>query len=320
MIYHCKAKTNTYICFSHKKTMLTLDPKELSTKDLHGYLLSSVGPRPIALASTVDQHGRPNLSPFSFFNVFSANPPIAIFSPARRVRNNTTKHTLDNVSATKEVVINVVSHSIVEQTSLSSTEYETGINEFEKAGFTALKSDIVKPFRVQESPVQMECIVQDVVSLGDEGGAGNLVICEIVKMHVSETVLNEQNQIDPHKIDLVGRMGANWYCRASGESIFEVEKPNIKIGVGYDQLPIRIKNSFILSGNDLAKLANIEKIPSPELVEIFKENTDIANLLQAGTDDEETREELHLHAKSLLEKNEIEDAWKTLLIDKLNRL
>jgi len=320
LIYHCKAKTNTYICFSHKKTMLTLDPKELSTKDLHGYLLSSVGPRPIALASTVDQHGRLNLSPFSFFNVFSANPPIAIFSPARRVRNNTTKHTLDNVSATKEVVINVVSHSIVEQTSLSSTEYETGINEFEKAGFTALESDLVKPFRVQESPVQMECIVKDVVSLGDEGGAGNLVICEIVKMHVSETVLNEQNQIDAHKIDLVGRMGSNWYCRASGEAIFEVEKPNIKIGVGYDQLPIRIKNSFILSGNDLAKLANIEKIPSPELVEIFKENTDIANLLQAGTDDEETREELHLHAKYLLEKNEIEDAWKTLLIDKLNRL
>ncbi len=300
--------------------MLTLDPKELSTKDLHGYLLSSVGPRPIALASTVDQNGRPNLSPFSFFNVFSANPPIAIFSPARRVRNNTTKHTLDNVAITKEVVINVVSHAIVEQTSLSSTEYETGINEFEKAGFTALKSDLVKPYRVKESPVQMECIVKEIVSLGDEGGAGNLVICEIVKMHVSEAVLNDQQQIDPHKIDLVGRMGANWYCRASGEAIFEVEKPNVKIGIGYDQLPNRIKNSFILNGNDLGKLANIEKIPSVELVEIFKENTDIAHLLQAGNDDEETREELHRHAKTLLEKNEVEAAWKTLLIDKLNRL
>jgi len=300
--------------------MLTLDPKELSTKDLHGYLLSAIGPRPIALASTIDENGRPNLSPFSFFNVFSANPPIAIFSPARRVRNNTTKHTLDNVSATKEVVINVVSHAIVEQTSLSSTEYETGINEFEKAGFTALKSDLVKPYRVKESPVQMECIVKEVVSLGDEGGAGNLVICEIVKIHVSEAILNDKLQIDPHKIDLVGRMGANWYCRASGDSIFEVEKPNIKIGIGYDQLPIRIKNSFILSGNDLAKLANIEKIPSVELVEIFKENTDIATLLHAGTNDEDTREELHLYAKSLLEKNEVESAWKTLLIDKLNRL
>ena len=302
------------------KSMLTLDPKELATKDLHGYLLSSVGPRPIALASTVDENGRPNLSHYSFFNVFSANPPIAIFSPARRVRNNTTKHTLENVALTKEVVINVVSHSIVEQTSLSSSEFEAGIDEFVKAGFTPIPSDIVKPFRVKESPVQMECVVKEIVSLGTEGGAGNLVICEIVKIHVSEHILDEQQQIDPHKIDLVGRMGANWYCRASGEAIFEVQKPNSKIGIGYDQLPIRIRNSFILSGNDLAKLANFEKIPSKELVEIFKENTDIARVLHAGYDDEETREELHKHAKHLLEKNEVEAAWKTLLIDKLNRL
>lgn len=302
------------------KSMLTLDPKELATKDLHGYLLSSVGPRPIALASTVDENGRPNLSPYSFFNVFSANPPIAIFSPARRVRNNTTKHTLENVALTKEVVINVVSHSIVEQTSLSSSEFEAGIDEFVKAGFTPIPSDIVKPFRVKESPVQMECVVKEIVSLGTEGGAGNLVICEIVKIHVSEHILDEQQQIDPHKIDLVGRMGANWYCRASGEAIFEVQKPNSKIGIGYDQLPIRIRNSFILSGNDLAKLANFEKIPSKELVEIFKENTDIAKVLHAGFDDEETREELHKHAKHLLENNEVEAAWKTLLIDKLNRL
>ena len=302
------------------KSMLTLDPKELATKNLHGYLLSSVGPRPIALASTVDENGRPNLSPYSFFNVFSANPPIAIFSPARRVRNNTTKHTLENVALTKEVVINVVSHSIVEQTSLSSSEFEAGIDEFVKAGFTPIPSDIVKPFRVKESPVQMECVVKEIVSLGTEGGAGNLVICEIVKIHISEHILDEQQQIDPHKIDLVGRMGANWYCRASGEAIFEVQKPNSKIGIGYDQLPIRIRNSFILSGNDLAKLANFEKIPSKELVEIFKENTDIARVLHAGYDDEETREELHKHAKHLLEKNEVEAAWKTLLIDKLNRL
>jgi flavin reductase (DIM6/NTAB) family NADH-FMN oxidoreductase RutF len=302
------------------KSMLTLNPKELATKDLHGYLLSSVGPRPIALASTVDENGRPNLSPYSFFNVFSANPPIAIFSPARRVRNNTTKHTLENVALTKEVVINVVSHSIVEQTSLSSSEFEAGIDEFVKAGFTPIPSDIVKPFRVKESPVQMECVVKEIVSLGTEGGAGNLVICEIVKIHVSEHILDEQQQIDPHKIDLVGRMGANWYCRASGEAIFEVQKPNSKIGIGYDQLPIRVRNSFILSGNDLAKLANFEKIPSEELVEIFKENTDIAKVLHAGFDDEETREELHKHAKNLLENNEVEAAWKTLLIDKLNRL
>jgi len=300
--------------------MLTLDPKELATKELHGYLLSSVGPRPIALVSTVDENGRPNLSPYSFFNVFSANPPIAIFSPARRVRNNTTKHTLENAALTKEVVINVVSHSIVEQTSLSSTEFEAGINEFIKAGFTPIPSNTVRPFRVKESPVQMECIVKEIISLGTEGGAGNLVICEIVKIHVSEYILDKQQQIDPHKIDLVGRMGANWYCRASGESIFEVQKPNSKIGIGYDQLPIRVRNSFILSGNDLAKLANFEKIPSKELVEIFKENTDIARVLNAGFDDEETREELHKHAKHLLENNEVEAAWKTLLIDKLNRL
>ena len=300
--------------------MLTLDPKELSTKDLHGYLLSSVGPRPIALASTIDENGRPNLSPFSFFNVFSANPPIAIFSPARRVRNNTTKHTLENAQLTKEVVINVVSHAIVEQTSLSSTEYEEGVNEFVKAGFTPIASDRVKPYRVKESPVQMECIVKEIVSLGSEGGAGNLVICEIVKMHISESILNEQKQIDPHKIDLVGRMGANWYCRASGESVFEVLKPNSKIGIGYDQLTARIRNSFILTGNDLAKLANFGKIPSEELVEIFKENADIAKVLQYSNDDEETREELHKHAKTLLENNEVEAAWKTLLIDKLNRL
>jgi len=300
--------------------MLTLDPKELATKELHGYLLSSVGPRPIALVSTVDENGRPNLSPYSFFNVFSANPPIAIFSPARRVRNNTTKHTLENAALTKEVVINVVSHSIVEQTSLSSTEFEAGINEFIKAGFTPIPSNTVRPFRVKESPVQMECIVKEIISLGTEGGAGNLVICEIVKIHVSEYILDKQQQIDPHKIDLVGRMGANWYCRAFGESIFEVQKPNSKIGIGYDQLPIRVRNSFILSGNDLAKLANFEKIPSKELVEIFKENTDIARVLNAGFDDEETREELHKHAKHLLENNEVEAAWKTLLIDKLNRL
>ena len=300
--------------------MLTLDPKELSTKDLHGYLLGSVGPRPIALASTVDSEGRANLSPFSFFNVFSANPPIAIFSPARRVRNNTTKHTLENARISKEVVINVVSYDIVEQTSLSSTEYAEGINEFVKAGFTPIKSDLVKPFRVKESPVQMECIVKEIVSLGDEGGAGNLVICEIVKMHVSESILDLNNKIDPHKIDLVGRMGGDWYCRASGESIFEVQKPNIKIGIGYDQIPSRIRNSFILSANDIAKLGNIEKIPSAEEVDNFKENTDIAHILHTAMDDEEAREDLHHHAKSLLENNQVEDAWKTLLIDKLNRV
>ena len=300
--------------------MLEINPKDLSTKDLHGYLLSSVGPRPIALVSTIDNQGRPNLSPFSFFNVFSANPPIAIFSPARRVRNNTTKHTLQNAASTKEVVINVVSYPIVEQTSLSSTEYKEGVNEFIKSGFTPVESIQVKPYRVKESPVQMECIVKEIISLGEEGGAGNLVVCEIVKMHISENVLNEHHQIDPNKIDLVGRMGANWYCRASNTSLFEVQKPNSKIGIGYDQLPQHIRNSHILSGNDLAKLANVESLPSMEDVEKFKENKDLVKILKSSVDEEQTRENLHYHCKKLLQENKVLDAWSTLLIEKPNQV
>ena len=300
--------------------MLEINPKDLSTKDLHGYLLSSVGPRPIALVSTIDNEGRPNLSPFSFFNVFSANPPIAIFSPARRVRNNTTKHTLQNAASTKEVVINVVSYPIVEQTSLSSTEYKEGVNEFIKSGLTPVESIQVKPYRVKESPVQMECIVKDIISLGEEGGAGNLVVCEIVKMHVSENILNEHHQIDPNKIDLVGRMGGNWYCRASNTSLFEVQKPNSKIGIGYDQLPQHIRNSDILSGNDLAKLANVESLPSMEDVEKFKENKDLVKILKSSVDEEQTRENLHYHCKKLLQENKVLDAWSTLLIENPNKV
>ena len=300
--------------------MLEINPKDLSTKDLHGYLLSSVGPRPIALVSTIDNEGRPNLSPFSFFNVFSANPPIAIFSPARRVRNNTTKHTLQNAASTKEVVINVVSYPIVEQTSLSSTEYKEGVNEFIKSGLTPLESIQVKPYRVKESPVQMECIVKNIISLGEEGGAGNLVVCEIVKMHISENILNEHHQIDPNKIDLVGRMGGNWYCRASNTSLFEVQKPNSKIGIGYDQLPQHIRNSHILSGNDLAKLANVESLPSMEDVEKFKENKDLVKILKSSVDEEQTRENLHYHCKKLLQENKVLDAWCTLLIENPNQV
>ena len=300
--------------------MLEINPKDISTKDLHGYLLSSVGPRPIALVSTIDNEERPNLSPFSFFNVFSANPPIAIFSPARRVRNNTTKHTLQNASLTKEVVINVVSFPIVEQTSLSSTEYKEGVNEFIKSGFTPIESIEVKPYRVKESPVQMECIVKDIISLGEEGGAGNLVVCEIVKMHISENILNEHHKIDPNKIDLVGRMGGNWYCRASNTSLFEVQKPNSKIGIGYDQLPHHIRNSDILSGNDLAKLANIESLPSMEELEKFKENKDLVKILRSSLDEQQTRENLHYHCKKLLKENKVLDAWSTLLIENPNQV
>ena len=300
--------------------MLEINPKDLSTKDLHGYLLSSVAPRPIALVSTIDTEGRINLSPFSFFNVFSANPPIAIFSPARRVRNNTTKHTLQNAASTKEVVINVVSYPIVEQTSLSSTEYKEGVNEFIKSGLTPVESIQVKPYRVKESPVQMECIVKNIISLGEEGGAGNLVVCEIVKMHISKNILNEHHQIDPNKIDLVGRMGGNWYCRASNTSLFEVQKPNSKIGIGYDQLPQHIRNSDILSGNDLAKLANVESLPSMEDVEKFKGNKDLVKILKSSVDEEQTRENLHYHCKKLLQENNVLDAWSTLLIENPNKV
>ena len=298
--------------------MLEINPKDLSTKDLHGYLLSSVGPRPIALVSTIDNEGRPNLSPYSFFNVFSANPPIAIFSAARRIRNNTTKHTLQNAALINEVVINVVSFPMVEQTSLSSTEYKKGVNEFIKSGLTPIKSSKVKPYRVKESPVQMECIVKNIISLGEEGGAGNLVVCEIIKMHVSEGILNSHHQIDPNKIDLVGRMGANWYCRASNSSLFEVQKPNSKIGIGYNQIPEHIRNSDILSGNDLAKLANVESIPSMEDIKKFKENKYLVKILKSSLDKKESRKNLHYHCKKLLQENKVLDAWCTLLIDNPN--
>ncbi|MBL6872674.1 MAG: flavin reductase family protein [Flavobacteriales bacterium] len=300
--------------------MLHIQPKDIPVSELHQYLLGAVGPRPIALASTQDQFGNPNLSPFSFFNVFSANPPIAIFSPARRVRNNTTKHTLENVLDNKEVVINVVSYDIVQQTSLSSTEYESGVNEFVKAGLTPIQSELVKPFRVKESPVQMECVVNDVIELGQEGGAGNLVICEIKMIHIKEDILNDMGAIDPNKIDLVGRMGGNWYSRSSQDAIFEVEKPIRKLGIGVDNIPSRIRNSYILSGNDLGMLGNIESIPSTEEVDTYKEeNYTIKEILNFTMEDEETRENLHYRAKELLKKGRVIEAWKTLLIDKLNR-
>jgi flavin reductase (DIM6/NTAB) family NADH-FMN oxidoreductase RutF len=300
--------------------MLHIHPKDIPVGELHQYLLGAVGPRPIALASTLDQFGNPNLSPFSFFNIFSANPPIAIFSPARRVRNNTTKHTLENVLDNKEVVINVVSYDIVQQTSLSSTEYESGVNEFTKAGLTPIQSELVKPFRVKESPVQMECVVNDVIELGQEGGAGNLVICEIKMIHISENILNDMGAIDPNKIDLVGRMGGNWYSRSSHDAIFEVEKPLRKLGIGVDNIPSRIRNSYILSGNDLGMLGNVESIPSVEEVDSYKEeNYTIKEILNFTVEDEEARENLHYRAKELLKKGRVNEAWKTLLIDKLNR-
>ncbi len=244
--------------------MLTLDPKELPIPKLHHYLLGSIGPRPIAFASTVDAEGNRNLAPFSFFNVFSANPPILIFSPARSGRTNTTKNTHDNVKEVAEVVINVVNYDMVHQMSLASSPFEAGVDEFVKAGFTPIASDTIRPFRVKESPVQIECKVIEVKELGENGGAGNLVICEVQKIHIDERVLDENQMVDQQKIDLVSRMGGNWYCRANGASMFEVDKPITTIGIGVDSLPMKIRTSSHLTGNDLGILGNMESIPTVE--------------------------------------------------------
>jgi len=293
--------------------MLKVVPGTIPTPQFHGYLLGAVGPRPIALASTIDEEGNPNLSPFSFFNVFSANPPIAIFSPARRVRNNTTKHTLDNAKATKEVVINVVNYDIVQQMSLSSTEYGDGVNEFIKSGLTPVESETIKPFRVKESPVQLECVVKEIVETGQEGGAGNLIICEIKMMHINESVLDENGKIDQNKIDLVGRLGGDWYVRASGEALFEVEKPIRNLGIGVDSIPDDIRLSKFLTGNDLGRLGNIQELPNETDVNEYK-LMELSGLFQQYEDDAVTLEvELHKLAHLQLEKGQVLKAWKTLL-------
>ena len=288
--------------------MLSIEPKSLSTPKLQAYLQSAVAPRPIAFASTVDEMGRPNLSPFSFFNIFSSNPPLLVFSPARRVRDNTTKDTLDNVLTVKEVVINVVSYDMVQQVSLSSTEYPKGVNEFEKAGFTMLASDLVKPARVAESPIQMECLVKDVISLGTEGGAGNLVLCEVVKMHIIEDVLNNDESINQEALDLVARCGGSYYSRAKS-GFFEIPKPLSTLGIGVDAMPDEVKNSMILTGNDLGMLGNVEKLPSTEDVEAFIKNISerYPNIKEA------THREKHKLAQNYLSYGDVDSAWKILL-------
>ena len=293
--------------------MLSLDPKSLPIPKVHQYLLGAVGPRPIAFASTVDADGKSNLAPFSFFNVFSANPPIMIFSPARSGRTNETKDTYENVKIHPEVVINIVNYDIVHQMSLASSPYAKGVSEFEKAGFTPLKSDLVKPFRVAESPVQFECKVNQVMELGTEGAAGNLIICEVVKIHIDEAVLDENQMIDQHKIDLVSRMGGNWYCRADKNSMFEITKPITTCGVGFDALPEDIKTSKVLTGNDLGQLAGIEEIPNETDVNEYK-LLELSDLFMEYEDKAvELEEQLHLKAQELLKENKLNDAWMTLL-------
>jgi flavin reductase (DIM6/NTAB) family NADH-FMN oxidoreductase RutF len=294
--------------------MLSLNPKELSVAQVHQYLLGAVAPRPICFASTIDKDGKPNLAPFSFFNVFSANPPIAIFSPARSGRTGATKDTYENIKEVPECVINIVNYNMVHQTSLASSPYPKGINEFEKAGFTAVRSQLVKPFRVKESPVQLECRVNQVIELGQQGGAGNLVICEIVMIHVSEDVLGADKMIDTKKIDLVARMGANWYCRAHGDALFEIEKPLTTIGIGVDQIPDKIRNNDVFTPNDLGQLGNIEQLPTPEEVLQYKNSGAINELFELyGKDNTKLQEHLSHTAKRLLQQKKVTEAWMVLL-------
>ena len=293
--------------------MLSLDPKELTVQRLHQLLLGAIGPRPIAFASTLDQEGNANLAPFSFFNVFSANPPILVFSPARSGRTGQSKDTFNNAKAVPEVVINLVNYNMVHQMSLASSPYAPGIDEFVKAGFTALASQKVAPFRVAEAPVQFECKVQQIIELGQEGGAGNLIICEVVQMHIHEDLLNENGLIDQHKIDLVARMGGDWYCRANTESMFEIKKPITTCGIGYDALPQDIKNSQLLSANDLGQLAGIEELPNETDVNEYKLLELSTLFLDLEHDANALEQALHQRAHELLAQNQLEEAWLTLL-------
>lgn len=282
--------------------MLSLNPKELTIQVLQKYLQNSIAPRPICFASTINKKGEPNLAPFSFFNIFSSNPPIAIFSPAYSGRTGAPKDTLLNVLEIPECVINVVNYNMVHQTSLASSPFAKGVNEFIKAGFTPVESDLIKPFRVKESPVQFECKVIEVKELGKQGGAGNLVICEIIKIHINESVLNPENNIDTKKIDLVARMGDNWYCRANGDALFEVQKPITSIGIGIDSFPAEVKNSKILTGNNLGLLGSVEQLPDQEEIQQFQQSINFSSI-----------EEKHQYVQTLLESNKVKDAWLVLL-------
>ena len=298
----------SYNLWVHLQVMISIEPHELSTAKLHAYLLGAVSPRPICFASTVDSEGNVNLSPFSFFNVFSAKPPILVFSPARRGRDNTTKHTYENVLQVPEVAINIVSYSMVQQVSLSSTEYAKGVNEFTKAGFTEIPSELIKPPRVAEAPVQLECRVNDVIALGKEGGAGNLVICEVLKLHIKEEILGEDGNIDPFKIDTVSRLGGNWYSRAKS-GLFEVPKPLTTLGMGIDMLPEEIRKSKVLTGNDLGMLGNVENFPNSEEINTFINASEELKKIMASND----KEAIHKKAKGFLYEGKVEDACKVLL-------
>ncbi|MFI5161654.1 MAG: flavin reductase family protein [Sphingobacteriales bacterium] len=295
--------------------MLTLKTSDLTTPELHTYLQYAIAPRPICFASTIDKAGNINLSPFSFFNLFGSNPPTCIFSPSRRVRDNTTKHTLENIKEVPECVINIVSYDMVQQTSLASVEYPKGVNEFIKSGFTPLASELVRPPRVAESPVQFECVVNEVKPLGTGPGAGNLIIAEIKLIHINESILDSEGKIDQQKLDLVARLGGDWYARITKENLFKVAKPVRSIGIGVDAIPYAIRNSKVLTGNNLGQLGNVEVLPTDEAIETYGQSPEIKEILDATIGDSRTREtQLHLKARQLLDEGRVEEAWRMLLI------
>mgnify|MGYP003630262050 CR=1 FL=1 len=293
---------------SKNEEINSIDPNSISQQELHGYLLSAVAPRPICFASTIDKEGNVNLSPFSYFNLFSVNPPIMIFSPSRRGRDNTTKHTLDNVLEVKETVINIVNYDMVEQMSLSSTEYGDGVNEFVKSGLTQVPSDKVKPPRVGESPVAFECVVDQVIALGDGPGAGNLVLAKVVQIHVKKAFLDTDGNLDTPKLDLVSRMGGNWYCRASGDALFEIPKPIRTQGIGVDMMPEAVRNSSVLTGNNLGRLGNLEQLPTKEAVEKIAAHPDVKSIV-GGV---KNSYEIHTLAQKWLTEGNTEDALALL--------
>lgn len=295
--------------------MLTLKTEDLTPVQLQDYLQYAIAPRPICFASTVDAEGNINLSPFSFFNMFSTKPPICVFSPARRVRDNTTKHTLENVLEVKECVINIVNYDMVQQMSLASTEYAKGVNEFEKAGFTMLQSELVAPPRVAEAPVQFECVVNQVIPLGDNHGAGNLILAEIKLIHINENVLDENGKIDQQKIDLVARLGGDWYCRVTESNLFKVAKPLAKLGIGVDALPKSVRLSKVLTGNDLGMLGNIEHLPNEDEIDLVSNHPEVKEVLDATIGDVTNRErELHELARNFLKNGDVDLALKVVLL------
>ncbi|HYV54015.1 MAG TPA: flavin reductase family protein [Chitinophagaceae bacterium] len=290
---------------------MILDLKELKPGDRQNYLQHAIAPRPICFASTIDKAGKVNLSPFSFFNLFSYTPPVVIFSPLRRARDNSTKHTLQNILEVPEVVINIVDYEMVQQTSLASCEYPKNINEFVKAGFTAVPATMVKPPMVKESKIKMECRVIEVKPLGDNGGAGNLAICEVMRMHIDDSILDEDKKIDQQKLHHVARLGGNWYCRVDPSNLFIVEKPNTQLGIGVDILPLSIRQSKILTGNNLGQLANVHEYP---VIDPSFDDDHLKQIIQYySVNPEEMERELHSYAKDLLDDGEVMKAWQVLL-------